>query len=120
MSMLITQVPLTFTRYGAQVENKWGQMVPSEPESISAVGALQPYRLGEQTSVLPVGKKTSDLRIYYTKTKLKAADEYNQTPPDVCEIGGVKFEVFDAGDWTTNGSSLKHYKVILVRKEASS
>ena len=90
-------------------------MVPSEPESISA-GALQPAG-GEQTSVLPVGKKTSDLRIYYTKTKLKAADEYNKHHL-MCVL--LAFEVFDAGDWTTNSSSLKHYKVILVRKEASS
>lgn len=118
MNGLLT-TPLTFTRYGDQTENEYGQMVKGLPTSVSTVGALQPYRLGESTQVLPVGKKTSDLRIYYTKTKLKAADDYNQTPADECEIDGVMFEVFDAGDWTTNGLSIRHYKVILVKKEPS-
>lgn len=114
---LMQRVTLSFTRYGGQTINEYGGLVDSELETIYATGSLQPFRISEQTTVLPQGKKTSDARMFYTTTELKAADEYTNTKADEVTIQGKVFEVFDMSDFATVGSPLNHYEVVLVRKE---
>jgi len=116
---LTTQQTLTFTRYGEQTEDEYGFLVPGAQTSIETKGSLQPFRLGKTSTVTPEGVKPQDLRIYYTKTLLNSSDVDNQIPADTTTIGGEELVVVDNGDWTTNLSTLKHYKVILVRKEPS-
>lgn len=115
---LFNQVRLTFIRYGKQVINKHGQIISEgEPEEIRTIGALQPLRLGDVSVFVPEGLKPSDVKVYYTKTLLRPANVYDNTPPDTVTIKGEEYFVSDVGDWTTNLSRLAHYKAILIRKE---
>ena len=115
---LFSQISLTFTRYGEQTVNDDGYVVKGAESTIETVGALQPLRFGDTSVVLQQGINPKASKIFYTKTRLRNADTYDETPADECVIDGKTYIVFDAGDWTTNDSPLAHYKVILVRKEA--
>lgn len=114
---LISQISLTFNRYGEQEIDENGDISKPTPTTVSATGSLQPLRFGDRQLLSQQGKSSNDARIFYTKTALKNADPYLQTPADETVINGVVYQVFDAGDWTTNTSTLAHYKVILIRKE---
>lgn len=114
---LITQVSLTFTRFGEQELDLDGELSEGATTTISAQGSLQPLRFGDRQLLAQQGKSSNDSRIFYTKTLLRNADVYTKTYADETEINGTTYQVFDAGDWTTNSSPLAHYKVILIRKE---
>lgn len=116
---LIRQHKLDFVRYGELTENDYGQLVAGEGSPYSARGALQPLGIGIQTNILPEGYRESDARIFYTQTKVKADSVKDNTKADEAVIDGEEYKVLDCGDWTTNISRLKHYKVILVKKEVS-
>ena len=119
MKSLIRDNTLTFTRYSAQTEDDFGDVINGTASTIETSGSLQPFRRGDVTSVLPEGKKAEDARVYYTSTALRAADPYEQTQPDETTISGRKFQVFDVGDWatTTIFRGLAHYKVVLLSVE---
>lgn len=117
MSRLKRQIPLTFVRFGNKTSDSEGNRKYEVVEEITAKGALQPYRLGDTTTVIPEGRKTSDFKLFYTKTPLRPSDSRLETIADECEINGIKYEVYDAGDWSTNLSRLAHFKVVLARKE---
>lgn len=114
---LFDQVSLDFTRYGESTVDNYGSVVKGPTSVINTKGSLQPYRLGDKTVIVPEGSNPNDIRLYYTKTLLKNADTGTDSYPDTCVISGRTYEVFDTGDWTTNLSTLAHYKVVLVRKE---
>lgn len=115
---LFDQVPLTFTRYSQSTVDDYGSIVKGTTSTVETTGALQPYRAGDTTVLVPEGSNPRDIKIYYTKTLLKNADTIADTYADTCIISGRTYEVFDSGDWATNTSTLAHYKVVLVRKEA--
>ena len=115
------QVLLPFKRFGAQIENDYGQLVPDldDVEDLEVWGALQPYSQGGKTVPLPEGYFPSDARIFYTKELLRMANSKDSTPPDETEFDGYTWVVLDNGDWTTNLSRLAHYRSVLVRREAT-
>lgn len=115
---LFNQITIAFTRYGGQTTTDSGRVVNADPVPIEAVGALQPLRFGDTSVVSQQGINPKAAKIFYTKTQLNPADPYDGTPADECVIDGKGYVVFDAGDWTTNNSTLAHHKVILIRKEA--
>lgn len=117
MTRLIKQRVLTFTRFGEQQINEYGQYEAGDAVTIQAEGALQPFRRGKETEVLPEGRRASDARVFFTDTLLRPSDEYSGTPADQTIIDGVYFDVFDVADWTTNNSRLAHYEVILMKKQ---
>lgn len=118
MRPLISDVSLTFTRYGGQTISPGGSVTRTTPQTIAVRGSLQPFRLGDVTTVLPEGKRAEDARMFYTKTRLRASNSVTQTPADTVVINGEVFEVFNNGDWATTTilTGLSHYKVILLRQ----
>ena len=111
------QIPLTFVRFGNKTSDSEGNREYEVVGEITTKGALQPYSFGDTTVVIPEGRKTSDFKLFYTKTLLRPSNSRLETIADECEINGVKYEVYDAGDWSTNLSRLAHFKVVLARKE---
>lgn len=120
MRPLISDVTLTFTRpSGEQTYNEEGDVEEAVGSVFPATGSVQPFRLGDTQDVALEGKSAEDMRRFYTTAELRNADPDSQTAADTCVIDGRVFEVFDAGNWSTSTiiTGLRHYKVILVRKE---
>lgn len=95
----------------------WGE---DNTEIIQAQGSLQPYKPYQNRTIpTEAGYNYQDMKVFYTKTRLKAASEKNQTPPDYCSILGDVYKVFDEGNLSDFflGSSMAHYEVILVKAE---
>lgn len=119
MRRLLQDIKVTFYRPPeGNVVDEYGDFAPStfaQAEGIEVMGSLQPYRLGEDTLVLPENLSFTEARIFLTKTKLNLPD--NDISPDFCVINGKKFIVFNKADATTTSilKRVSNYEYILVQ-----
>ena len=113
---------LTFTRTAAGYYEgrSW---VQGAPTTIKAAGSLQPInrRTFQINSTLikeveSRGVSSSDVRVFYTKTKLIPSDSFAKTDGDLTTIDEVPYEVIMSNPWAGLGSDLEHYEVFIVRK----
>lgn len=113
MISLLQTHSITFSRpsSGYYVDGEW---VDGAITTIPSTGSLQPYKQGKVSLIPPEGLRTTDLRLYYTKTLLRTADEFQDITADYCVIGGRQFQVFDFEDWSGYGLETDHYKYLLV------
>jgi hypothetical protein len=92
-----------------------GDWVNGDDVLIPTKGNLQPFKQGKERIDLPEGIRSSEVKIYYTTTKLETADDHENGLPDETIIDNVVYEVYDVEDWDTPAYRSKNYKVFLVR-----
>ena len=113
---------LTFSKAAAgyYVGRNW---VEGSVTKFKAEGSLQPIdrRTFQINSTLikevdSRGVSSSDVRVFYTKTKLKPSDAFAKTDGDTTTIDSAPYEVIMTNPWVGLDSDLEHYEVFLVRK----
>ena len=97
--------------------------VQGEVTSFNADGSLQPIdrRTFQINSTLikeveSRGVSSSDVRVFYTKTKLIPSDSFAKTDGYTTTIDSVPYEVIMSNPWVGLDSDLEHYEVFLIRK----
>lgn len=78
-------------------------------------GNLQPI-VGRDMKLLPEGFKATDVRVFYTQTKLKTVDDVGKTWADYILVDGRRYQAQTVEPWY--GIYNSHYKIIMVREEA--
>lgn len=102
-----------------------GNWVESTKTTLEYVeGNLQPFRTGnnllkngEYRQITDAGYSASDARIFYTKTRLRTANQFTKTKADRTQIDGLWYNVFSVKDWSRYGLGSDHYECILVRED---
>lgn len=79
-----------------------------------AKGSIQPLS-GQDINLLPESFKTTAVNKIYTKTELKAIDQFKGTEADTIIVDGQEYVVLTVEKWRQLHTS--HYKVIIGRKE---
>lgn len=102
----LPQTTLAFTRYAAQTADANGlAQSPTPASTFDAEGSFQPLN-GAELRALPEGRRTSEVRKFYTATLLRNKD--------VADDGTDTWEVFDVQDWSTAG-----FYLALLSKEVN-
>lgn len=82
--------------------------------TFKAKGSIQPLS-GQDVNLLPETFKTTAVSKIYTKTLLKALDQFNGTEADTLVIDDQEYVVLIVEKWRQLHTS--HYKVIVGRRE---
>ena len=118
MISLLQTSSLNFERDGGSgYYNTAGDWVEGSTTTVETKGSLQPFKQGDNQTILPEGITANDTRIYYTVTQLKTGSQYIKQDADYTVIDGLEYEVFAVEDWSRYGLSVDHYKCILVRRD---
>jgi hypothetical protein len=124
---LLKGTTLSFTRddpnnkgYYHETSGKW---VEASDVTVSATGNLQPYTgisNGEMQELVNSGYSATDVRIFYTKTKIQTLNQFTKVKPDQTVIDDRTYDAFSVKDWNIPSLSTSHYKVLLARKDLPS
>lgn len=117
---LMSRTPLTFNRTGAGYWDESGRWVEGGITPIATTGSLQPFKDGNKQTILPEGRRADEAYLYFTKTKINTANQFDDTNPDTVEIDGREYYALAVEDWSRHGLASDHYKVTLLRKDQPS
>lgn len=98
---------------GSYVAGRW---VEGAESSFDVVGSSQPLIGGElsaQLLLMPEGQRKREMRKFYTDQVLRTIDQPNKLAADQLLIAGIRFEVMNVLNHSTNNNS--HMKVILAK-----
>ena len=116
---------LTFDRT-AEGYHQAGEWVEGAITKVLAEGSLQPlnrrtYQVNSTLSkeVEDRGMSSSDIRVFYTETELRTAEEYTNTSADITYINSIPYEPVLVNPWTELDSDLEHYEVFLAKKRGA-
>lgn len=118
MGRLLRRVTQTITRNTtAGTYNAAGEWVRGTTTTLNVECNLQPYRRGTEQMTLPEGVRSEDVLIMYTKTPIRAVDQFDKTLADETTIKNREYVALMVEDWNLNNLKLDHYKVYWVRKD---
>jgi len=86
-----------------------GVSTPGAESTFSVDGVVQPLT-GQQLSLLPGGMTSHNTRRIWTETALQA--EADGIGPDIVEIAGQDYRVYQAQEWT--GLDGDHYRALVT------
>lgn len=105
-------VSATLKTKGDGARNTEGVWVPGvETESTIKIIALQPVT-GDDLKMLPEGEDTSEFMITYVESVYGLRTRSGASDADQITVGSDTYEVFSAGNWTTQGL----FKSYIVRR----
>ena len=107
---------IRFYRSNNGYYNSNGEWVEGGTISKLIKGNLQAFGAGEKSFLLPNGRTTSDLRVFFSKEDLNTLDEFDKTKADYCLINGKKYFVRSKEDNTTSKLLASHFKYLLIRE----
>lgn len=117
MRRLMDSISLTFTRYAEQQIVNYRVVHASEPDTVDAMGSLEPYEQDTDTAILPEGRNSTTAYLFFTDVELRYADKQLQTKADTTVVKGKTYEVFPYEDWSLNSSTLKYQTYLLIEEE---
>lgn len=83
-------------------------------------GSLQPLkygsRIGEVVALKAQGADSTSIKLFYTRTKLKATNVFLSDNNDYTELPDGIYEVWQVSDWDIPTISTHHYCYYLVRR----
>jgi hypothetical protein len=86
------------------------------PNVFKVKGSLQPFT-GKTRELQVQGLKSVDVRVFYTKSKLKTVEEYGEASADTTKINGIPYIVNNVEDWTGVSRRIDHYRAILIKMD---
>ena len=118
MLTLFNTHTLSFERKGTDGyyddDGNWVEGTAGQPLEVR--GGLQPFRQGKTTVDTPNGVTAKDMRLFYTKTKLRTIDEYTLEEADRTTIDAIPYRVWHIESWQL-GLPASHYKTYLIRED---
>jgi len=108
----------TLIRRGAATVSA-GVRVPGSETSSTIRGSLQALS-GKALERLPEGQRARATNVIYTypDVPLRTVSVANQTPPDLIDSGGNRYEVINTEDWTQHVSGIPHHRAVLALIDA--
>jgi len=94
---------------GAWIE---GVFQPGEPTDVIVNVSVQPA--GAATKPRPEGVRVEDLKVLFSQTLLRTAQDRTGFGPDRFTYAGQRFEVFHIDDWSVGGQG-QYYRALAAR-----
>lgn len=114
--ILINYETITVTRRNGRGKLKAdGSFAPAATTQFQIQASIQPFMTADSQFVLPEGVDTKDIRIVYTQSQLRTADEYGQYNADSITIDGVEYDAYRVGKWRLYITT--HDEVMFIRRD---
>ena len=92
-----------------------GSFTRANTQQFEIQASIQPYMQADSQFVLPDGVDTKDVRILYTQSDIRTADEYGQWNADSITIEGVEYDAYRVGKWHLYITT--HDEVMFIRRD---